>query len=101
MCRVVRALTPDEIAAARAAFPGVDVDAVATRVANSVLARQHDEQIVDASVCVGGIDFLQRCIDGAARAVAAMARASNAAAPAPPQRHDDDDEDDGAGKQKA
>jgi hypothetical protein len=73
-CDAIRALTPDEIAAAKAAFPGVDMEAVAKRVANSVRARHDDEQEVDASVCVGGIEFLERCVQGAARAVAAMAR---------------------------
>lgn len=73
--QVERTLTPDEITAARAAFPGVDITAVATRIANSWCARQREEQIVDASVCVGGIAFLERCVNCAARLVAAMARA--------------------------
>jgi hypothetical protein len=71
--QIERTLTPDEIAAAKVAFPGVDIEAVAKRVANSVRSRQNEEQEVDASVCVGGIEFLERCVQGAARAVAAMA----------------------------
>jgi hypothetical protein len=103
-CDAIRALTPDEIAAAKAAFPGVDMEAVAKRVANSVRARHDDEQEVDASVCVGGIEFLERCVQGAARAVAAMARVSaKSAQPSGRIDADDDDgdvDDGGFGKQK-
>jgi tetratricopeptide (TPR) repeat protein len=95
-CDAIRALTPDEIAAAKAAFPGVVIEAVAKRVANSVRARQHEEQEVDASVCVGGIEFLERCVQGAARAVAAMVSASTAVVTNADD--DDDDDDDGFGK---
>jgi hypothetical protein len=94
--------------------------AVLSRLQNAVRARRHEDQVVDASVCVGGIEFLERCVQGAARAVAAMAResaksaqpsgsASAPAAPAAPVASpaapvaspDDDDADDGGvGKQK-
>ena len=119
-CGALRELTLDEIADASEEFPRLNVAAVARRVANSVRARQHEDQVVDvdASVCVGGIEFLERCVQGAARVVAAMARASaksaqpsgSAAAPAAPvaptvvvsrSNADDDDADDGGvGKQK-
>ncbi len=110
--QIERALTDVEVADASAALPGVNMAAVAMRVANCVRARQHEEEVVDASVCVGGIEFLERCVQGAARVVAAMARASaesaqpsgSAAAPDVVSRSnvdDDDDADDGGvGKQK-
>jgi tetratricopeptide (TPR) repeat protein len=93
--------------------------AVLSRLQNAVRTRRHEEQVVDASVFVGGIEFVERCVQGAARVVAALARASaesaqpsgSAAAPAAPvaptvvvsrsNADDDDDADDGSvGKQK-
>jgi hypothetical protein len=118
-CEALRELTDAEVADASEEFPRLNVAAVATRVANCVHARQPKKQVVEASVCVGGIEFLERCVQGAVRAVAAMASASatsaqpsgSAAAPASPvaptvvvsrsSADDDDDADDGGvGKQK-
>jgi tetratricopeptide (TPR) repeat protein len=102
--QIERALTPDEIAAAKVAFPSVDIEAVAMRVANCARREFDVDQEVDASVCVGGIEFLERCVQGAARAVAAMASASaKSAQPSGRIDADDDDgdvDDGGFGKQK-
>ncbi len=97
--QVERALTADEIAALHLAFPSVDMDTVATRVANSVRMEIGMEQVVGASTCVGGIEFLERCVQGAARVVAAMACAKPSQASAAPLQ--DDDDGDSSGKKKA